>query len=254
MKSDPEEEGAQLILNRDYPGNAVKRDLLTEDVSKTGDTETDSPGFLTTSVSKPLLTGDVSKSTDIDNEILTFLTTYVSKKYLETGIHPQPFLTSLVSILRKPVAVDILSFLIFYGAATVNVLREIFPSHSEVAFYRTLKFLESRGLVVKTGRVKTDGRRAKVYALRGYALEDLRIAIERDYKVRTPAYAEVNRVIQLLLDDHLVRISRGDTTRGMLDRKKMIPIIKRENHGFAVLDFIDMVVNGLKKQGWKVEY
>ena len=227
MKGDPEEEGAKPIQHRGYPGNAVKRDSLTE---------------------------DVSKSTDIDKEILTFLTTYVSKKYLETGIHPQPFLTSLVSILRKPVAVDILSFLIFYGAATVNVLREKYPDYSEVAFYRTLKFLESRGLVVKTGLVKTDGRRAKVYALRGYAHEDLMLAIERDYKARTPAYAEVNRVIQLLLDDHLVRISRGDTTRRMLDRKTMLPIIKRENHGFAVLDFIELVLNGLRKQGWKVIY
>ena len=252
MICDPEEEGAQPILHRDSSGNAVKRDLLTGDVSKAGDTETDSPGFLTTSVSKPLLTGDVSKSTELDREILTFLTTYVSKKYLETGIHPQPFLTSLVSILRKPVALDILSFFIIQGAATVNVLREEFPGYSEVSIYRTLVFLESRGLVVKTGRVKTEGRRARVYALQGYAHEDLMLAIERDHIARTPAYAEVNRVIQLLLDDHLVRISHSDPVRGRLYRSEMFSIIKRENRGFAVGDFIDMVFDGLRKQGWKV--
>ena len=252
MKGDPEEEGALPILRRDFSGNAVKRDLLTGDVSKAGDIETESQGFLTTSVSKPLLTGDVSKSKDIDNEILTFLTTYVSKKYLEKGIHPQALLTSLVSILRKPVALDILSFFIIYGAATVNVLREKYPSYSEVSIYRTLGFLELRGLVVKTGRVKTDGRRARVYALRGYAHEDLLIAIERDHIARTPAYAEVNRIIQLLLDDHLIRISHGNTIGGRLYRSEMFSIIKRENRGFAVLDLLDMVFDGLRKQGWQV--
>jgi len=252
MKGDPEEEGALPILRRDFSGNAVKRDLLTGDVSKAGDIETESQGFLTTSVSKPLLTGDVSKSKDIDNEILTFLTTYVSKKYLEKGIHPQPLLTSLVSILRKPVALDILSFFITHGAATVNVLREICPGYSEVSIYRTLGFLESRGLVVKTGRVKTDGRRARVYALRGYAHEDLLIAIERDHIARTPAYAEVNRIVQLLLDDHLIHICHGNTISGTLYKREMNPIIKRENRGFAVLDLLDMVYAGIRKQGWQV--
>ena len=105
---------------------------------------------------------------------------------------------------------------------------------------------------MKTGCVKTDGRRARVYALRGYAHGDLMLAIERDHIARTPAYAEVNRVIQLLLDDHLIHISHGNTISGMLYRSEMFSIIKRENRGFAVRDFIDMVFDGLKKQGWKV--
>lgn len=256
-------------MNKEDSGNAVKRDLtgiplksqekgitlplVTGDVSKARDTGTEIPDFLLTHVSKPLVTGDVSKSTDIDIEILTFLTTYVSKKYLEKGIHPSTLLTSLVSILRKPVAVDVLSFFIIHGAATVNTLREKLPGYSERAIYRILEFLESRGLVVKTGLVNTEGRRARVYALRGYAAEDLMIARERDRLARSPIYTEVNRIVQLLLDDHLIHISRGNTLGGRVYTSEINPIVRRENRGgFAVRTLIDRVHARIRKQGLAV--
>ena len=222
--------------------------LLTSPVSKSTDIDIENPDLITHLLSSP-----DNKGTDIDTEILTFLVSYVTKKGMEKGFAPRDFVSRLVNIFQKRAVREVFFLLFQLKAATVNLLERELSGLSPKTIYRALHFLEDLKWVEKTGLVNTEGRRARVYALRGYAPEDLMIARERDRLARSPIYAEVNRIVQLLLDDHLISISHGNTLDGRFYKREMIPIIKRENRGgFAVLDLIDRVLARIREQSWMV--
>ena len=193
-----------------------------------------------------------TKYTDIDTEIpdlvIRSLTTILllSKERRESLVHV------LRTIYRQPTVLDALLKIIELRGSTAYVLRKELP-YSKTAVYKALDYLVSTGLVVNARPLKQGSfRPVAVYVLRGYAFEDVVTAIERDRRVRTPAYGEVNRIVQLLLDDYLPVISHGNTLDGRVYKAEINRIVKRECRGFMWADILPMVHRRLRETGLAV--
>lgn len=199
-----------------------------------------------------LVTGEVTKSTDVDKEILDLVIRSMTTILLLSKERGESLVTVLRTIYRQPTVLEVLLKMIELRASTAFVLRKEL-TFSKNAVYQALDYLVSTGLVVKVRPLKQGSfRPAAIYGLRGYAVEDVVNAIGKDRLCRTPAYAEVNRIVQLLLDDYFSVICRGDTLTGRIYRREVNLIVKRECRGVMWADILPLVHRGLRETGLAV--
>lgn len=156
-------------------------------------------------------------------------------------------LKKIRKILRKPTAWKLITYLLDNKVASTYELRKEFDI-SKQSVYRSLNFLIDMGLVVKARTIKTGSKGAPytMYGLVSYEPEDLRNAYEHDRRLRTPAYKEVERVSQIILDNYLVRES------GEIDMESIEPIIKKECRGVLWYDIKRGVQSKLKEAGYQI--
>ena len=169
---------------------------------------------------------------------------------------PDPFQAQitkrLCNLIRSEAAAQIFIRLCKTQADTPFVLiRELeIPTRTT---YNALTRLKQMELVVETqplrGMVRT-GAKASVFALSGYEPEALMAAMERDRLARSPAYTEVKRITQLLIDDYLRTISKG--TMDQVYRAEVNAVIRRECRGVHFVDLLPLVEVELKRQGLEV--
>ena len=157
----------------------------------------------------------------------------------------------LCNLLRSEAAAQVFIRLCREKADTPYVLtRELhMPSRT---VYNALKRLRNMGLLVESqpfrGGVRP-GAKAGVFALTGYDPADLQGAVKRDLIARTPAYAEVKRIAQLLLDDYLPIISHGNTLNGKVYKAEINRIVRRECRGVHFLDVLPLIEVELRNKG-----
>jgi len=185
------------------------------------------------------------------NEVLRRLGTIISQS---PSTLQKKVTESLCNLLRSEAAAQIFIRLCHAKADTPYVLiRELrIPART---VYNALTRLTQMGLVVESqplrGSVRP-GAKARVFALTGYEGEDIIEAVNRDRRARTPAYAEVKRIAQLLLDDYLPIISHGNTLDGTVYKAQINRIVRRECRGVHFLDVLPLIEVELKKQGLAV--
>ena len=160
----------------------------------------------------------------------------------------------LCNLLRSEAAAQVFIRLCREKADTPYVLtRELDIPPRTV--YNALKHLRNMGLIVESqpfrGGVRP-GAKAGVFALTGYEGEDLIGAVNRDRRARTPAYAEVKRIAQLLLDDYLPIISHGNTLDGTVYKAEINRIVRRECRGVHFLDVLPLIEVEMRNQGLAV--
>ena len=166
---------------------------------------------------------------------------------------PDPFQAQitkrLCNLIRSEAAAQIFIRLCKTQADTPFVLIRELEMPARTA-YNALTRLKQMELVVETqplrGMVRT-GAKASVFALSGYEPEALMAAMERDRLARSPAYTEVKRITQLLIDDYLRTISKGTMDRAY--RAEVNAVIRRECRGAHFVDLIPLVEVELKRQG-----
>ena len=156
---------------------------------------------------------------------------------------------SLCTLLRSGAAAQIFIRLCSEKADTPYLLaRELDIPPRTV--YNALTRLRQMGLIVESqplrGSVRP-GAKAGVFALTGYQAENLLEAVQRDRHARTPAYTEVKRITQLLLDDYLRVISHRNM--GKAYRSEVNKIVRRECRGVHFVDLLPLVEGELRKQG-----
>ena len=158
----------------------------------------------------------------------------------------------LCNLLRSEAAAQVFIRLCREKADTPYVLtRELDIPPRTV--YNALKRLRNMGLIVESqpfrGGVRS-GAKAGVFALTGYDPADLLEAVKRDWISRTPAYTEVKRITQLLLDDYLPVISHG--IDGKVYRAEINRIVRQECRGVHFSDLLPLVEVELRRQGLAV--
>jgi len=199
-----------------------------------------------------LVTGEVTKSTEVDREILDFVIRSMTTILLLSKERRESLVTLMRTIYRQPTVLKVLLTIMELNASTAYVLRKEL-TYSKNAVYQALDYLVSSGLVVKARPLKSGSfRPVAIYGLRGYTAEDVIAAIQKDRLTRTPAYTEVNRIVQLLLEDYLPFISHGNTLSGQVYKREINPIVKRECRGFMWTDILFLVHRGLRETGLKV--
>jgi len=171
---------------------------------------------------------------------------------------PDPFQAKitkrLCNLIRSEAAAQIFIRLCKTQADTPFVLIRELEMPARTA-YNALTRLKQMELVVETqplrGMVRT-GAKASVFALSGYEPEALMGAMERDRFARSPAYTEVKRLAQLLLDDYFSTISKGNTLEGTVYRSAVNQVIRRECRGVRFGDIMPLIEVELKRQGLEV--
>lgn len=175
--------------------------------------------------------------------------TYVSSKGPISPKHLRDIWREFSPILRRPAALEVLLTLIEYKAATARVLR-LNATLSEKSIYNALEFLEAEGFVVKARPLNTKGRPTSVYALYGYTPDDVIKAVERDRIARTPGYAEVMRVGQLILNDFI----ESPKCVHLNSKQDIDPILRKEVKGFVWRDLKRPVYQYLREKGVEIVY
>jgi len=188
---------------------------------------------------------------DAVNEVLQSLGTIISQS---PSTLQKKITKRLCKLLRSEAAAQVFIRLCREKADTPYVLtRELGIPPRTV--YNALKRLRQMGLVVESQPLRGSlrpGAKAGVFALKGYEPEDLRGAVTRDRLARSPTYAEVKRLAQLLLDDYLPVISHGNTLDGRVYRAEINRIVRRECRGVHFVDLLPLVEVELRKQGLAV--
>lgn len=130
---------------------------------------------------------------------------------------------------------------------------------SKRSTYNALEALIGLGLVfnarpLSLGVPKRRGPKPALFAIIGYenSCDAIARAVERDRLARTPAYAEVKRITQLLLDDYFSKITRGEIWGNRVYKRVMYPIVKKECRGVRWFDLVPMVERELRKIGLEV--
>ena len=158
----------------------------------------------------------------------------------------------LRTIYRRPTVYKILLRMVEMRASTAYVLRQEL-SIPKQSVYDSLAFLIELGFLVKARPLKSSsikgGRTLTVFALREATPDDIARAVERDRYARTPAFEEVKRITQLLLDDYFEVITRNRTWENYVYQKEITPILKRECRGVRWFDILPMIEEELNKEG-----
>ena len=188
---------------------------------------------------------------DAVNEVLQRIGTIISQS--PTTLQKR-VTERLCNLLRSEAAAQVFIRLCREKADTPYVLtRELDIPPRTV--YNALKRLRNMDLIVESqplrGTVRP-GAKAGVFALTGYDPTDLLGAVKRDLITRTPAYAEVKRIAQLLLDDYLPIISHGNTLDGTVYKDEINRIVRRECRGVHFIDVLPLIEVELRNQGLTV--
>ena len=121
--------------------------------------------------------------------------------------------------------------------------------------YNALTRLKNMDLVVESqpfrGGVRP-GAKAAVFALTGYVPQNILGAVARDRIARSPAYAEVKRISQLLLDEYLPIISHGNTLDGTVYKDEINRIVRKECRGVHFIDVLPLIEVELRRRGLAV--
>lgn len=161
----------------------------------------------------------------------------------------------LGALLRSTASTRVFIRLCAEKADTRHVLAEELRIPSRTV-YDALKLLKRMGLVEDarpmSWAAKT-GPKATIYALTGHGDEPdaLRAAVQRDRHAHTPAYAEVKRLTQLLLDDYLVLATGGNIFSQEMHRSKVNDIV-RKTAKVRSADVLPLVIDELRNNGYQV--
>ena len=179
-----------------------------------------------------------TKSIYTYNDFLDLVVGIRTTILLSPAAHKQDLVRVLGTIFRKPTVLEVLGKLIELRAATAYNLR-VKTSLSKSSAYDALNLLIDIGLVFKTRSTKTgENRPATIYAIKDYTPDDIKNAYIRDQKLRTPAYSEMERIAQLLLDDYVSSpTSSEDVIHIYL--AEINTIVKRESKGFRWWDLTE---------------
>ena len=188
---------------------------------------------------------------DAVNEVLQRLGTIIS----QSPITLQNRITEkLCTLLRSGATAQVYIRLCREKADTPYVLTQELDIPSRT-IYNALTRLKQMNLVAESHPIRgamRPGAKASVFALTGYEAEDIKGAVERDRLARSPSYAEVKRIAQLLLDDYLPVISHGNTLDGRVYRVEVNRIVRRVCRGIHFADLLPLVEVELRNQGLAV--
>ena len=188
---------------------------------------------------------------DAVNEVLQRLGTIIGQTPQELQ---KKIVARLCDLLRSRAAAQIFIRLCKEKADTKHVLSKELDIPSRTVYY-AIERLRRMGLVVEArplGGARRAGAKASVYALVGYEPDSLTRAMKRDRLARSPVYAEVRRITQLLLEDYFSIITHGNTLNGRIYRAEVKQIVKRECRSLRFLDVLPLVEVELKKTGLAV--
>ena len=118
----------------------------------------------------------------------------------------------------------------------------------QASVYRELNALLDLGLVERVLPHRDGvGRPYSIYAIKGYAPDDIVEALERSSRLRIPAYSSVQRVKQLIMEEYL-------EPRGVkeISLKDIIRESRSRCRGFYSWDIAMLVAKDLSREGVKV--
>ena len=119
---------------------------------------------------------------------------------------------------------------------------------SQSSVYRELNNLVSMGLVERVvSRRGGRGRPYTVFAVKGYAPEDIVRAVERVARLKWPVYSHVKRISQSILEDYLEPNGLNEISwRAILSETRI------RSKGFYSVDIANLVAKELSHEGIKV--
>ena len=148
-----------------------------------------------------------------------------------------------MSTVRREIFVYLL---VFRASCALMLQREL--ELPETSVYRELNRLVDLGLVEKVlPHSEGIGRPYSIYAVKGYQPEDVVDALHRAAACRSPAYSQVRRVSQLILDDYM-------EPRGLreISWREVLVETRAYCKGFYSGDIARMVARELSLAGVKV--
>ncbi len=122
---------------------------------------------------------------------------------------------------------------------------------SEPTIYRALNVLLDEGLLivaVPVGPYMRRGPSARLFAVLDYTQDDVSEAIRRDRFMRTPAYSEVSRLKQLILEEYI-------GVNKEIHQKEVYSFVKkRRKNAFPIGDIAQLLCIELQREGCRLEW
>ncbi len=162
-------------------------------------------------------------------------------------------LDELHNLVLNMSSFKVLACILNHRAATAYFLRSELKM-TKPTVYKSLNYLKDQGYIVESRPVSIKGTRSvKVYAVPDYTADDVLHAREKDRITRTPAYTEVERIYQAMLDDYLLlKITNYLPERKKIYTGSLNEVGRKLVKGVRWLDIQPMVLQKFEDQGYKV--
>ena len=157
------------------------------------------------------------------------------------------FFSFVEKICTSGVRKELFTRLLTIRASSASLLqRELRIPQASV--YRELNNLIDLGLIERVlPRRDGVGRPYAIYAIKGYSPEDIITALEKECKMRMPAYSSVKRIKQLIIEEYL-------EPRGVaeISWRDIVSESRARCKGFYSWDIAVLVARDLNLEGVKV--